>query len=43
LNAFVTSCKFGPLDYSSKEMSEVELTITYDYATITAGVPAQVG
>lgn len=44
LNAFITSCKFGPLDYSSKEMSEVELTIKYDYARMSvAGVPAQVG
>lgn len=33
-NAFIESVKFGDLDYSKEELSEIELQIRYDWATL---------
>ena len=35
-NAFITSVKFGDLDYNSDELINIDLTIKYDYATLTS-------
>jgi hypothetical protein len=33
-NAFIESVKFGDLDYSKEELSEIELQIRYDWCTL---------
>jgi hypothetical protein len=33
-NCFITSLDFGGLDYSSDELSEISLELTYDWATL---------
>lgn len=33
-NAFIEGVKFGDLDYSKEELTEIELTIRYDWATL---------
>lgn len=33
-NAFVTALKFGDLDYSSDELSEITITLRYDWAKL---------
>lgn len=33
-NAFVTALKFGDLDYSSDELSEITITLRYDWARL---------
>jgi hypothetical protein len=35
-NPFVTDVKFGDLDYETDDMSEIELTIRYDWAILTS-------
>ena len=35
-NAFITSVKFGELDYNSDDLVSVDLTVKYDYATLTS-------
>tara|TARA_A100001391_G_scaffold67920_1_gene43479 strand:+ start:73 stop:663 length:591 start_codon:yes stop_codon:yes gene_type:complete len=41
-NAFVTKVTYGDLDYSSDDMSEITLEITYDWAELqTSGEPAK--
>ena len=34
-NAFLKSAKFGSLDYSSDELKQADLTIRYDWATVS--------
>ena len=38
-NAFITSVKFGDLDYNSDDLVNIDLTIKYDYAKLTS-IPA---
>ena len=33
-NAFITSVKFGDLDYNSDDLVNIDLTIKYDYAIL---------
>jgi len=37
-NAFITSLKFGDLDYSSDDLSEVTMTLRYDWARLETAV-----
>jgi len=36
-NAFITKVSYGQLDYSSDDMTEISLTIRYDFAELKAG------
>lgn len=40
-NPWIKDVNFGSLDYATEDMVQIELTLVYDYATITAGVPTQ--
>ena len=45
-NAFITSVKFGDLDYSGEELLNIDLTFRYDWATyetLTDYVPGMTG
>jgi len=39
-NAFVTALKFGDLDYSSDELSEITITLRYDWARLETASPS---
>lgn len=39
-NAYISGVKFGDLDYSKEDLSEVELTIRYDWCELTTRTPA---
>tara|TARA_R100000008_G_scaffold86625_1_gene80536 strand:- start:1398 stop:2015 length:618 start_codon:yes stop_codon:yes gene_type:complete len=38
-NAFITSAKFGDLDYNTDDLVSIDLTIKYDYAKLTSFDP----
>ena len=35
-NAFITEAKFGSLEYGSDDLTQIDLTLTYDWATCQA-------
>ena len=41
-NAFITSAKFGSLDYSGDEILNIDVTVKYDWATYESTPPAPV-
>ncbi len=41
INPFITSLKFGELDYSDDALTELEMEVRYDRATCTIGAEAQ--
>jgi len=42
-NPFITGVTYGDLDYSSDEMTEITLTIRYDWAVIEAQTSSETG
>ena len=34
INAFITTANFGPLDYGSDTLSEIDITLRYDYGIL---------
>lgn len=42
-NPFITGVTYGDLDYSSDEMTEITLTLRYDWAIIEAQEPSETG
>ena len=41
INAFITECNFGDLDYTSDDLVELQVTIKYDFATFGLGSSAE--
>ena len=41
-NAFITSVKFGDLDYSSDDLNEVTITLRYDWARLETDVASNI-
>tara|TARA_R100000664_G_scaffold22318_1_gene31744 strand:+ start:8457 stop:9020 length:564 start_codon:yes stop_codon:yes gene_type:complete len=41
INPWIKDIKFGDLNYESEDMVEITLTVRYDFATLTAGVPTK--
>ena len=42
-NPFVTGVTYGDLDYSSDEMTEITMTIRYDWAVIETSIASETG
>lgn len=41
VNPWIKNVNFGELNYESEDMVQIELTLRYDYATLTAGSPTR--